>query len=429
LSKRVAIASVICIIFGSSSVIAGPVLNTWIGNTIEDNVDEILIAAKEEAIPIIEDLIDLINFVETVGFMYDPSPFEEDYDDTGTIFDTLIDVMTIPLVTELVVLRLFFDEVNLSLGFTSYTFSELISEGDDSYHMKGISEWAGKDLNFGLAKYKLIEGVGDLPGLCDEVYSELSAYSPEGAWAFMKLFNESKGNSVKEQALADGYGTSWYNIEKLVSYYYEYYVPVVVPQNLNHSLINLIYPIQNMTKEETANYFFYMQWANLLILENGLDLGQFNIIPGSPPGVLGLEAGYPDPMEMNISKIKELWNVSNPYAIVNNDGNRMWLSATQDDGVRSTLQVKLNLSLHDMECMIRWRIRLTSSVIPVLGGAYLGLGMDVNTWRNLLQSGLMILGGSLIVLGSTGIYTNHKYKYSRETLKDKIIRKIRNIRR
>ena len=427
MSKRVAIASVICLIFGSSSIIAGPVLNIWIGNTIEDNVDEILIAAKEEAIPLIEDLIDLINFVETVGFMYDPDPFEDIIEDSGTILETLYDIMKIPGVPQLI-LSWFFDEKEINFWLFGHTnFSEIIASysGSDPYEFMGISEWANEDLNFGSAKYNLLEGVGDLPGLCDEVYSELNAYSPEGAWAFMKLFKESKGIPAKEQALADGYGTSWYNIEKFVSYYNDYYIPVVVPQNLNHSLINLIYPIQNMTKEETANYFFYMQWGNLLILENGLDLGQFNVIPGVPPGVLGLEAGYPDPMEMNLSKIKELWNVSNPYAVVNNNGNRLWLSATYDTQVRATLQEELNISTHDMNCMIRWRTRLTNSIIPELGGAYVGLGMDVTTWRNLLQSGLLVLGGSLIFLGSTGIYTNHKYKYSSETLKDKIIRRIK----
>jgi hypothetical protein len=129
-------------------------------------------------------------------------------------------------------------------------------------------------------------------------------------------------------------------------------------------------------------------------------------------------------MEMNLSKIKELWNASNPYAVVNNNGNRLWLSAIYDTQIKATLQEELNISTHDMNCMIRWRTRLTSSVIPELGGAYIGLGMDVTTWRNLLQSGFIILGGSLIFLGSTGIYINHKYKYSSETLKDKIIRRI-----
>ena len=71
-----------------------------------------------------------------------------------------------------------------------------------------------------------------------------------------------------------------------------------------------------------------------------------------------------------------------------------------------------------MDCMIRWRKRLTLSVIPVLGGAYLGWNMDLTTWRKYLQIGLVILGGSLILLGSTGVYKNHKFKISRkESLK------------
>jgi len=49
----------------------------------------------------------------------------------------------------------------------------------------------------------------------------------------MKLFNESKGILEKEQALADGYGISWHNIEEFVNYHYDYYIPVVILQNLN----------------------------------------------------------------------------------------------------------------------------------------------------------------------------------------------------
>ena len=417
------IASVICLLIGSSSLVSGLIVSELIEDIIEDNVDEILLASKEEAIPIIVDFIDLINFVETIGFMYDPSPFDEEFEDTGTVLDILFEIMSIGIASD-VILRWLFDEKEVNfwiLGET--TFSGIINYFSDSepYEFLGISEWAEEDLDFGDAKYNLMGGIGDLPGLCDKVYEGLSAYSPEGAWAFMKLFRQSKGNPEMEKALANGYGTSWYNIEKLVSYYYDYYVPEVVNQNLNHSLINLIYPIQNMTKDETANYFFHMQWANLLILENGLDLGEFDIIPGVPPGVIGLEAGYPEPMEMDISKIEELWNASNPYAIVNNDGNRMWSRAIYDNEMRANLREKLNLSLHDMECMIRWRKRLTQSVIPVLGGAYLGWGVDLITWRIYLQLGLISLGGSLILLGSTGVYKNHKFKKNKkESLKDKI---------
>jgi hypothetical protein len=168
---------------GSSSLLSGLIVSEWIEDIIEDNVDEILLASKEEAIPIITDFIDLINFIETIGFMHDPSPFEEKFEDTGTIFDTLFDIISIDIASDLILGWLFDEkEINFWL-FGETTFSGIINYFSDSelYEFLGISEWAGKDLNFGSAKYNLLEGVGDLPGICDKVYEDLRAYSPEGA--------------------------------------------------------------------------------------------------------------------------------------------------------------------------------------------------------------------------------------------------------
>jgi len=126
------------------------------------------------------DLIDLINFVETVEFMYDPSPFEDLLQDSGTILETLYDIMNLHIpfidINKDVILRLFFDQREL----LSYSFSELIALGSESYHIMCISEWADEDLHFNDAKGNLIRDNGELPGICDEVYDDLNAYSPEG---------------------------------------------------------------------------------------------------------------------------------------------------------------------------------------------------------------------------------------------------------
>ncbi len=393
---------------------------------IEDNVDEILLIAKERAIPVIDEIIDMINFVETIGLLYDPSPFADHLKGTRSILEILYYLMENVIDRE-TLLSWFFDVQqtgkwyfpSFSSGVSSY--SRLLL---NPYDILGISEWAGEDLNFSDAKYNLIKGTDKLPGICSILYEEMSAYSPEGGWALLKLYDDAKGNPQKEKILADGYGTTWYKLEKIVDYYRDYYILEVVPQNLNNSLIDLFFPVSGMNKTEMANYFFQMQWANCLIIPGGIDLSKYEILPGAPSGVLGLEAGYPEKLDMNISKIYELWDVLNPHSIVNNNGNRMWGSAVTNFEIKSSLRAELNLTSHDMDSIIRWRVRLINEIIPVLGGVYFGLGVDLTTFKAGLQIVLIIIGISLDILGFRGIYKNIKHKRRiSKNLKGKLVNK------
>ena len=120
MSKRGTTASVICLVLGSSAMLGGPIVNYLVDYLIDDNIDEILLAAKAEAIPIITKFIDLVNFVETVGFLHDHSIFEEEYKGKVEIFDALFYLLNNGFILGQV-LRAFFDEVDLSgLSFSGF---------------------------------------------------------------------------------------------------------------------------------------------------------------------------------------------------------------------------------------------------------------------------------------------------------------------
>lgn len=414
-------------------MIAGPLANNMIDNFIEDSVDEILIIAQELALPVIEDVIDMTNFVETVGLMYNPAPFGSLLSGTGSILEVLFNLITTFLPTiglgPDALLAAYFDYINYPhlllpnfhdalLTYTS-SFPPYIP-----YEIWGISQWAGEDLLFGEAKYALIGGTEELPGICSVVYDEMGAYSPEGWWALLTLYDEAKGIPEKEQELADGYGTTWYKLDILVRYYREYYVKEVVPQNLNHPLLSSFFPgAAGMNNTEMAVYFFLNQWANCIIFPDGIDIAQFNIVPGFPSGIKGLEAGYPVPTNMSESAMRALWDINNPYSLVNNEGNKLWRNAVNNEEKRLFLLDEFGLTPHAMDCLITWRVRLTSSIIPIAGGALLGWDTDLTTWINSLTGGLMLFGVSWIILGSSVIYGNYRKRSRNKNLKSTIPKK------
>ena len=74
MSKRITIASILCLTLGTSSVIAAPIADQGIVNLIEDLADEFLLDLREEVQPFMEDLFDMTNFVNIVGLqMYVPA--------------------------------------------------------------------------------------------------------------------------------------------------------------------------------------------------------------------------------------------------------------------------------------------------------------------------------------------------------------------
>ncbi|MFX0176787.1 MAG: hypothetical protein ACFE85_11205 [Candidatus Hodarchaeota archaeon] len=164
------------------------------------------------------------------------------------------------------------------------------------------------------------------------------------------------------------------------------------------------------------------QYARVLFLEvwtNGTADGKVLYPFGFPltlkaGTVYGFEIGYQDQFNpvistnISLSSAESLWNVSNPYSLVNKQGLQDWYDAVENpnSAVAYGLMNAHNLENAQMEMILTWLPKFKDEVMPFLAQEDRNLPTDSKTLGNTIQIGTSITGGICIGLSVIGLIGN-----------------------
>ncbi|MBD3213787.1 MAG: hypothetical protein GF311_14350 [Candidatus Lokiarchaeota archaeon] len=396
MSKKIAIASILCVVLGGVAIPGGIFLNNFIADLTYSSVDEGLIGIKEQGIPIIKNSVHEVG-PKALAVTFDLMR-EKGIEASGPVVNATIfmnQVYTIESLgfIEATVETIYFDKVEL--GGT--TFSALL--GILNYPpIKGISEWYQEDLNFttredgsnndiwgGVKRLKYgVNATGwwgnRLPGLFEDTYRRVgdSEWPPEsyadaastidksqdrgfGVLEILELIEKANQDQIDDLVGPNGYnfsdpytkyeymGVNYTKLEILSHYYSDYFVKdvfgsIIEQFNTPGTPLYDAYPQyrprdwnnNSVTYLDIAYYSYIEQWTKCLSYDDGADL--HNSEPAIPQGTYGLEPGGPGnssgiPMQAAL----QLWNKTNPYSLLNESGINLWYEAYTNDTVKNEL--------------------------------------------------------------------------------------------
>ncbi|MFX1497550.1 MAG: hypothetical protein ACFFBH_08495 [Promethearchaeota archaeon] len=154
------------------------------------------------------------------------------------------------------------------------------------------------------------------------------------------------------------------------------------------------------------------KFARVLLLEqwaNGTALGEVIFPYGFPlplkAGIIyGFEIGYQGknlpilPSNASLESVESLWDASNEYSLVNDEGLRKWYIAINNPTSTVAENVQIVNSLEDkaMEMILSWLPNFRDNVMPFLAQEEMELPTDSTSFANSIELGMVIPGGILI---------------------------------
>ena len=325
MSKKIAITAIILLVFGSITVPTGIVADQYIDDLIYANLHTGLQGIKEEAGPIVENIVNI------------------------TFSATIMSLAYIYLTTQTgdfaLALEYLFNDISDTSNITYV-------ESGDTVEVECLSFYYAQNLSFSvLAQNRIAWGYGKkassnyIPGLLNDTYNGENA-----AWdaiEFWELYDEAINNPTVRTKMESNYNCSWSQLVALNNYSrnYIYYdkIPQVIEDAEPGKGLFLIKPELEgkglKDTEEIAYFYFVSQWANGSLVPEGFPL---------PLGFMeakGLEVGVPEPSNISLSTAYNLWNESLEYSLLSSIGMERWKAAMEnpDSNIASYLQ-----SVHDL---------------------------------------------------------------------------------
>ncbi len=388
--KRIGMAAMMMIVLGGITIPGGLGLNAFIRDLTFSSLDEGLLGIKSQGVPLVEESI----------YQRGPATALTMAAEIGADVSAPTVNATFFMGEAFTVLGLgtAIEDMYWNLNKSgTWTFSALLSLFGYPA-IKGVAEWYGADLNFtvpgnysGLDHLKY--GVNTtanwwgtrLPGIFEDTYVRVgdTDWPPTnstdaaatidtmqdrgfGVIELMDIIANATEVQVEEMAGVGGYnvtnptetfsynngsGTFSFNKLKILYYYYTQYFSqqvismIIAKFNEVGSPLYNSYPQYrprdwngNFTEyKDLTFYSFIEQWAKCLSYDNGVDFS--NMDSRYPPGTTGLEPAGPGvdsgiPMQAAL----QLWNISDPYSIVNfTTGIMKWYNAKTDTSVYQEL--------------------------------------------------------------------------------------------
>ncbi|MFX1419747.1 MAG: hypothetical protein ACFE9N_12570 [Promethearchaeota archaeon] len=165
-----------------------------------------------------------------------------------------------------------------------------------------------------------------------------------------------------------------------------------------------------MNITEYARVLLLEQWANGTVDSKVLYPYGFPL-PLRAGTVYGFEVGYQGiempilPTNMSLKSAVSLWDITNEYSLVNNQGLMKWYSAIENpiSIIADELQTINLLENKAMDLILRWLPMFRDNVMPYLAQEEMNLPLNSKLFSNSIELGMVISGGILIGLGITGL--------------------------
>ncbi|MFX1274743.1 MAG: hypothetical protein ACFFBP_18385 [Promethearchaeota archaeon] len=377
MSKKLTFTAVILLLFGSVILPVGVIADQYIGDLVSANLDTGLIGIRDEAGPIVENMVN-VTFSSTMFYLAN-GICDANYDGSET----------------------FFNDISEDANIT-YT------ESTDTVELLCPSYYYGKNLSFTPEAQSLLlfgSGIkgqsGYIPGLINDTLNLES-----NAWDAIEFFENYAIASTNPLLIAEmetNYQCTWDQLTALVNYtrIYVFYnrIPKVLEDG-KHLVLRPELSVVDDTIQAIAYYYFLIQWAN----------GELVSAPGFPLPLgfmeaYGLEAGIPNPLNLTYNEAEALWNETNEYALTNPLGIERWKAARDnpDSSIASYLMSEFGLTAEQMKIILNWLQDFEYELMPFLAQYLYGLPADTNALANTLGMGGIILGVAMIGLSTIAI--------------------------
>jgi len=428
MSKKIAVASIIALVFGGTAIPGGIVVNDMISDMVYDSVSDGLLGVRSEAGPEINQMVQHT----FMAFMINASLTGIEMDFNG-----------IPI-TELAATpdQFFNDEdykfhVDITLGWP-----KIINVYIDLFTIEGIAKYLNKgDLNFSpVARNRILFGNEDIPGLITDVDQG------SGMTDWLNLYEEATTDELKFQ-MCENYDCTWNQLTDMYDYCIDYLRDrmidillegkeleielniltwnMIIPRtfidwligtfNLDLEIPEKVYIVDELkpeiaglgTVEKIGEFMLYQQWANgTLVSDPGYPL------PLSTGTIYGFEAGVPISTDISIESCRALWDEESEYSLVTKEGLAKWyeVCADPDSEVAEELKAANGIDDHAVEVICPWLENFRYNVMPFLAAELMGLPIDAVSLGGVIQTAAIGVGGLCIGLASTGFVSNKVVK-------------------
>ncbi|NVM18499.1 MAG: hypothetical protein HWN80_12350 [Candidatus Lokiarchaeota archaeon] len=359
MSKKIIVSSIVLIAIGGVLIPSGMLVNTSINEMVESSVDEGLLGIEEEALPLVESMIAELGIPRALRDIRKKGLSELETIVNATFFMFLINMTlhTEP-VLGVVPLTMLFDKWIHWVLIIPVTYSSSLN-GMGYPPIKGISEYYQQNLWYGAAKFRIIEGTETLPGLVG------NNTMGTGVLEFLELCEKATGNSTLEQELVTGYNATWNQLVKLADYYNDYFVPIAIPMIVaNMSVVMPEYT--GMDTKDITKMYFYDQWANCTVYEDGYDFSE--ILDEIDDPLYGFEAGRLEPSNISRFSINALWDDNNEKSLTNDSGINYWIAAAENITIKEELRIEFSLEEYQINMILNWlwNESFKWDIVPVL---------------------------------------------------------------
>ncbi|MFX0074219.1 MAG: hypothetical protein ACFE96_02155 [Candidatus Hermodarchaeota archaeon] len=345
MSKKILATSLVLIAIGGVLIPSGMLVNSSINEMVESSVDEGLLGIQEEALPLVESMIAELGIPRALRDIRKKGLSELEAIVNATFFMFLINMTlhTEP-VLGVVPLTMLFDKWIHWILIIPVTYSSSLN-GMGYPPIKGISEYHQQNLWYGEAKFRLIEGTESLPGLIG------NNTMGTGVLEFLELCDQAACNSSLEQELTTGYNATWNQLVKLVDYYRDYFVPVAIPMIVANMPV-VMPEYTGMDTMDITEMYFYEQWANCTVYEDGYDFSE--ILDEISDPLFGFEVGRLAPSNISRSSIDGLWDDNNSKSLTNDSGINYWIKAAENLTIKESLRAEFSLESYQIDMILNW---------------------------------------------------------------------------
>lgn len=265
-----------------------------------------------------------------------------------------------------------------------------------AFPINSISEVMGQPLGFTAnGQNNTLFGTGNWPG----IISDLEQGS--GIYAYLQAYQNALAHS-SEATMATAYNATWDQISNVTAYLSSYMFPLVP------TLGSLPFAADN----STAETYFYFQWANASLVNEGIPLPIGSGVEAWEIGVTyASETATYRPSNFSLPLTIALWDVSDTLSPFNYDdgGFHLWYAATSNSTLASNLQSHFSMSSIEFNLFVSYLFDadMRDRVIIPLVEADQGLIFDnvvlaafYAQWSNglLIPEGISSLGPQYSVL-------------------------------
>ncbi|MFW9897485.1 MAG: hypothetical protein ACFFD7_16895, partial [Candidatus Thorarchaeota archaeon] len=210
-------------------------------------------------------------------------------------------------------------------------------------------------------------------------------------YGILKWIDAYNGDTVVKNDLVLLFGLDSTQMDMILTWLFDSFRVNVVP--------NIVLDLIGQTTLRLAEFEFHRQWANGTLFINGIDLDPaFGL-----SSITDWEIGIPTDSNIGQSTSEALWNIDNPYSLVNEKGNGLWFMATISKDAYDALKGYHGLDDTQMNAIIVWFQTMNEDYsLPHLKEK-LNLPMDVYTYANAIYIGFLFGGIIFVALGATSI--------------------------